>query len=186
MHPEGERLFHESFTDHHCSSIDDCGDGAGVQTQKIGHADWQLIISQLPEYRQIETELKTFESKLQEQIKSKGLKLEAKFKAYKSLSADTPDAIRKDREEELSYLQENLQKFQHEAQQSMQRKQSELLNAVLKRIANAISQVAEENGYAYILNPRTAGGEDFLLFASKHNDVSRLVLQKLGVVEKRE
>ena len=39
--------------------------------QKIGHADWEYIFSQLPEYKQIENDLKTHESQLQNQLKAK-------------------------------------------------------------------------------------------------------------------
>lgn len=80
--------------------------------QKIGHADWEYIFSRMPEYRQIETELKTFEAQLQNQLKLKRQELETEFRQYSDLPADTPDAIRKDRESQLSFLEQNLQKFQ--------------------------------------------------------------------------
>ena len=37
---------------------------AQAQTQKIGYADWEYIFSQLPEYKQIDSELKTFRKNL--------------------------------------------------------------------------------------------------------------------------
>ena len=82
-----------------------------ITSQKIGHADWEYIFGQMPEYKQIENELRTFESQLQNQLKAKSQELESKYKTYQSLPADTPEAIRKDKESELAYLQENLQKF---------------------------------------------------------------------------
>lgn len=150
-------------------------------SQKIGHADWQYIFSQLPEYRKIESELKVFESQLENQLKVKTQELETKYKTYQALASDTPDAIRKDRESELAYLQENLQKFREEAQASIQNKQSDLIKPVFAKVGKAIEDVAKENGFAYIINPQMIGGGDVLLFADERNNISNLVLTKLGV-----
>ena len=150
-------------------------------TQKIGHADWEYIFSQLPDYKQIENELKTFESQLQNQVKIKGQELENKYKAYQALPPDTPDAIKKDKESELMYLQENLQKFQQAAQSSMQKKQTDLVNPVFAKVGKAIEEVALENGYSYIINPQMIGGGDVLLFTDEKYNISNLVLKKLGI-----
>lgn len=39
--------------------------------QKIGYADWEYIFTLLPEYKQIDSELKTFGTQLENQLKSK-------------------------------------------------------------------------------------------------------------------
>jgi outer membrane protein len=150
-------------------------------TQKIGHADWEYIFSQLPEYKQIENELKSFESQLQNQLKVKSQELEAKYKAYQALPAGTLEAIKKDKESELTYLQENLQKFQQDAQASMQKKQTDLINPVFTKVGKAIEVVATENGFSYIINPQMVGGGDVLLFSDEKYNISDLVLKKLGV-----
>lgn len=149
--------------------------------QKIGHADWEYVFGQLPEYKQIEKELSSFESHLQNQLKAKSLDLESKYKAYQALPIDAPEAIRKDKESELAYLQQNIQKFQQDAQASMQKKQSELIHPVLTKVGKAIEEVALENGYTYIINPQLMGGGDVLLFTDERYNISNLVLKKLGV-----
>jgi outer membrane protein len=149
--------------------------------QKIGHADWDYIFSRIPEYRQIEKEIKSFEAQLQNQLKIKAQDLETKYKAYQTVPADTPDAIRKDKESELAYLQENIQKFQQEAQAAMQKKQSDLVRPVFEKVGKAIEQVAVENGFSYIINPQMIGGGDVLLFTDEKFNISNLVLSKLGV-----
>jgi outer membrane protein len=135
----------------------------------------------MKEYKQIEVELKTFETQLQNQLKLKSQELDVKYKTYQELPANTPDAIRKDKESELSYLQENLQNFQQEAQLSLQKKQNDLVTPVFNKVGKAIEDVALENGYAYIINPQMVGGGDVLLFSNEKYDISKLVLAKLGV-----
>lgn len=151
--------------------------------QKIGHADWTYIFSKLPEYKKIESELRTFETQLQNQLRTKTDELETKYRTYQTLSQDTPEAIRKDKESELAYLQENLQKFQQEAQASMQKKQTDLVNPLFAKVGKAIEEVALDNGYSYIINPQTVGGGDVLLFTDEKYDISDLVLKRLGVNE---
>lgn len=148
--------------------------------QKIGHADWEYIFSKLPELKKIEVELVTFEAQLQNQLKQKRQELETKYKTFQTLPETTPEAIRKDKESELVYLQQNIQQFQQEAQQALQKKQSELMAPVFTRIGKAIEEVAVENGYAYVMNPKISGGTDFLLYASDKYDISDLVLAKLA------
>ena len=41
------------------------------ETQKIGYADWEYIFSQLPEFKQIDNELKTHGTQLENQLKAK-------------------------------------------------------------------------------------------------------------------
>ncbi|NJM24244.1 MAG: OmpH family outer membrane protein [Bacteroidia bacterium] len=151
------------------------------QSQKIGHADWEHIFRQLPEYKQIETELKTFETQLQNQLKVKTQEFETKYKAFAELPADTPPTIKQDKESELAYLQDNIQKFRQDAQDAIQKKQNDLIAPVLTKIGDAIEAVAKEGGYAYIINPQLVGGGDVVLYADNKYDISGEVLKKLGV-----
>lgn len=153
----------------------------GQNTQKIGHADWEYIFSHLPEYKQIETDLKTYEMQLQNQLKLKSQEFDSKYKSYQSLPADTPEAIRKDKESELAYLQENLENFRRNAQASIEKKQHELINPVFTKVGQAIEAVATEHGYSYIINPQMLSGGDVLLFSDQKYNISNLVLKKLGV-----
>jgi len=153
-------------------------------SQKIGHADTDYIFGQLPEFKRIQSELQTYETQLQNQLKAKSTELETKYKAYQTLPPSTPDAIRTDKESELTYLQENLQKFREEAVASIQKKQSDLVTPVFERISKSIKEVAIENGYTYIINPRSGGGADTLLYSDEKYNIADLVLKKLGVIPK--
>jgi outer membrane protein len=145
--------------------------------QKIGHADWEYIFSQMPDYKRIQSEIRTFELQLQNQLKGKGQELETKYKAFQSLPASTPDAIKKDKETELAFLQENFQKFQQDAQISLEKKQTDLIDPVFVRVGKAIEAVAVENGFSYIINPQMLGGGDVLLFTDEQYNISNLVLK---------
>jgi outer membrane protein len=149
--------------------------------QKIGHADWDYIFSQLPESKQIENELKTHGTQLDNQLKAKYSEYQAKVNAYQGMPATTPDAIKKDKETEITQLQESIQKFQTDAQSSLQKKQTELMAPVFAKVAKAIEEVAKENGFTYILTPQMIGGGDVILYGDEQYNISTLVLKKLGI-----
>jgi outer membrane protein len=149
--------------------------------QKIGHADWEYIFSQLPESKQIDNDMKTHEGQLQSQLKAKYTEFQAKANAFQGMPATTPDAIKKDKETELTQMQESIQKFQQDAQASMQKKQADLMQPVFAKVAKAIEEVAKENNYSYIIAPQVLGGGDILLYNDEKNNISVLVLKKLGI-----
>lgn len=150
-------------------------------TQKIGYADGDYIFSQMPEFKQIEAELKTYRTQLEAQMESKQKDFQAKYEAFTKLPATTPDAIRADKQRELEALNESLQKFSQDAQTSLQTKQSSLMEPVFAKVGTAIEAVAKENGFSFIINAQLLQGGDILLFSDEKYDVSTLVLKKLGV-----
>ena len=150
-------------------------------TQKIGYAESDYILSQLPEFKKIESELKTHGAQLENQMKAKYDDYQAKLKAYQGMPATTPDAIKADKERELAALQENMQKFQQDAQSSFQKKQADLMDPIYKKIGKAIEEVAKENGFSFIISPQVTNGGDILLYSDDKFNISDLVLKKLGV-----
>ena len=149
--------------------------------QKIGYADPSYIFSQMPQYKQVEAEMKTHGDQLQAQAKAKYSEYETKLKAYQAGAATMVDAVRKDRETELTQLQENIQKFQQDAQASLQKKEADLMSPINGKIGNAIEEVAKENAFTFILNPQIQGNIDIILYGDDKYDISVLVLKKLGI-----
>ncbi len=152
--------------------------------QKIGYADWDFIFSQMPEFKQIDAELKAHRTQLETTIEAKQRDLQTKYEAFTKLPATTPDAIRADRQRELEQLNESLQKFSTDAQASMQNKQNALMEPVFSKVGKAIEEVAKENGFSFIINPQLLQGGDILLYSDEKFNISELVLKKLGVTPK--
>src|SRR5688500_11318011 len=152
-------------------------------SSKIGFADVDYIFSQMPEAKQIDTELKSTQTQLKTQIDSKTQEFQKKLADYQANLNTMLDAVRQNTERELTMLQENLQKLQQDAQTTIQNKQAQLMEPVYKKVGKAIEDVAKENGYTFILNQQI-GGLDVILYGDENSDVSDLVLKKLGVTPK--
>jgi len=150
---------------------------------KIGYADVDYIFSQMPEAKQIDTELKSTQAQLKNQIESKAQEFQKKLADYQANAGTMLDAVRVNTERELQQLQQNLEKLQQDAQTTIQNKQTQLMEPVYRKVGKAIEDTAKENGFTFILNQQI-GGLDVILYGDESADVSDLVLKKLGVTPK--
>jgi len=153
-----------------------------VQAQanlKIGYTSVQYVLSQMPESKQIESDLKAYNGQLEAQLKSKYADYQSKGEAYQKGEATMTDLVKADKQKELQSLQQSIQEFQRSAEQSLQQKQQSLLKPALDKLQKNIDAVAEESGYTYILN--SDGDSPVLLHGPKDGDVSDLILKKMGI-----
>ncbi|MBC7920035.1 MAG: OmpH family outer membrane protein [Ferruginibacter sp.] len=159
------------------------GASASAQTMpKFGYTNVDYILSQLPDSKRIESELKTHRSQLETTLQNKYKDFEGKAKDYQTNGASMSEIIRKDKEKELQNLQSSIQEFERNSEESLQKKQKTLLEPVLEKIQKAIKEVAKENEFAYVLNSDAGyGTTPILLHAPESDNISDLVLKKMGV-----
>ena len=150
---------------------------------KIGYADVDYIFSQLPEAKQIDTELKSTQAQLKNQIDTKYQEFQKKLADYQANLNTMLEAVRANTERELTQMQQNIEKLQADAQTTIQAKQTQLMEPVYKKVGKGIEDVAKENGFTFILNQQI-GGLDVILYGDEKMDISDLVLKKLGVTPK--
>lgn len=147
---------------------------------KIGWTQAEYILSLLPESKQIDAELKAYEKQLQNQLQAKYTNYETLVGDYQQNAATYDELIRADKEQEIAALQQSIQKFSQDAETSLVNKRNTLLSPVFEKIGKAIEQVAEENSYTHIFSGGSPG-LDILLYAREQDNVSDLVLTKLGI-----
>ena len=153
--------------------------------QKIGYTNVDYVLSQMPESKQIEADLKAYSGQLEAQLKSKTAEFQTKLEAYQKGGATMTDLVKADKEKELQTLQSSIQDFQKSADQSLQQKQQQLLKPALDKLQKTIDEVAKESGYSYIFNSDAGyGTTPVLLHAPEDANVSDLVLKKMGVTPK--
>ncbi|MEI9918373.1 MAG: OmpH family outer membrane protein [Bacteroidota bacterium] len=154
----------------------------GQDAQKLGYADTNYILSQLPDTKKVESELKTHAAQLEAQMKAKADDYQKKLEDFQANASKWVDAIAKDKENELRQLQTAFQKFQQDAETSYAKKHDDLMAPLYSKIGDAISGVAKENGYTFIITlSAEGGGGTILLYKDAQYDISPLVLKKLGV-----
>ena len=156
---------------------------AQTATTKVGYADVDYIFNQMPESKQIDSELKSLQTQLKNQIDTKYQDYQKKLGDYQANINTMIDAVRANTERELVQMQQNIEKLQQDAQTTVQSKQTQLMDPVFKKVGKAIEDVAKENGFTFILSQQI-GGLDVILYGDEKMDISDLVLKKLGVTPK--
>lgn len=147
------------------------------QTLKIGHIDSNEILSIMPETDSLQKALKSYADYLDQQLNTMGQEYQTKMADYQNNVATMSDLIRQTKEKEITDLQGRIQAFQASADQDLSTKQAELFNPLIEKVKNAITEVAKENNYNYILDVGTGA----VLFYENGDDVLPLVKKKLGV-----
>ncbi|WP_245815455.1 OmpH family outer membrane protein [Hymenobacter gelipurpurascens] len=146
---------------------------------KIGYTSVEYVLSQMPESKQIESQLKDYSTQLKNQLDAKAAEFRTKGEAYQKGAATMTEVVRTDKERELQGMQQSIQEFQQSAENSLQQKQQALLKPALDKLQKTIDAVADENGFTYILN--SDGASPVLLHGPKDGDVSDLILKKMGI-----
>ncbi len=147
-----------------------------AQAQKIGHVDFQELMSVMPGQEEINTSLEAHVAGLESQLQAMQSEYETKITDYQSTQATMSEIIRQTKEKEIMDLQQRIEAFNQQAQYDIQNKQLELTEPLIKKAQEAINAVAEENGFTYIIN----GNEQILLYAGGTN-ILPLVKAKLGL-----
>lgn len=151
---------------------------------KIGYASVNYILSEMPEYKQIEQELSEYEKQLSTQLQSQAQEFQTKAAAYQKSAETMLPEIRQQKETELRDLQARIEKFQRDAQQMIQKKEADLLAPAYDKIQENIDKVAANNGFTHVLNSEVAGVPTLLYVADQSQDISKLVLKNMGLTVK--
>jgi outer membrane protein len=147
---------------------------------KVGTADVNYILSQLPAIKKVETDLKAMEAQLTTQIEAKNEDLKKRYLDFIKNGPSMADPVKESTQTELQQASENLEQLKRDAQTSLQNKHQQLMQPIYKSVGEAITAVGKENGFTVILSQQV-GGLDVVLFADASIDVSDLVLKKMGV-----
>lgn len=161
------------------------GGAAQAQAQDgptIGYTDYELIIVQMPEYRQLQQQLQQQAQTDQEELAAMEQNIQAKFAEYQEQSGVLSPEARQTREQEIVQLQTELQQDQQRRLQALDRRQNELLQPLLEQLQNAINAVATRRGLELVLSSRVST-EPVILYAGERftTDITAEVMSELGI-----
>ncbi|MCC8423891.1 OmpH family outer membrane protein [Mucilaginibacter sp. UR6-11] len=152
------------------------GNFAKAQT-KIGYINTNDLIQAMPELKTVNTQMDAFKKTFMDVLQNLGTELQTKSADYQSKQATMTDAVKTVKQSELADLQKRAQDYQTNAQQQVEAKGNELMKPLLDKVHNAISAVAKEKGYNYVLD----SSQTALLVSPPADDLMAAVKLKLGV-----
>ena len=139
--------------------------------------DSQELLMLMPERKTAETEVANFAKSLEAQLGSMTAEYQQSVQEYQANESTFSDLVKQDKVAEITGLEQRIQSFQQNAQQSLQTKEQELLEPILAKARKAIEDVATEGNFTYIFD-KSSGN---ILYAKESENVIALVKKKLGL-----
>ena len=150
---------------------------SSIAQNKFGYIDSQELLMLMPERKTAETEVQEFAKSLEAQLGSMTAEYQQSVQEYQANESTYTDLVKQDKVAEITGLEQRIQAFQQNAQQSLQAKEQELLEPILSKARKAIEDVATEGNYTYIFD-KSIGS---ILYADESENVLSLVKKKLGL-----
>lgn len=151
---------------------------SNINAQKIGHVNLNELVRSMPEFKKAQENLQKFQASLENEIVEMQKELEEKAGRLERDQADLTELVRQRKIRELQEMQGKIQEFMGEAQQNLEQQQEKELQPIYDKVEKAISAIARENTYTYILD--SSQGKT-VLFAGGGDDVAPLVKNQLGI-----
>lgn len=152
------------------------------QNLSIGVVDTEKIAAELPEFKDIESQLRNLSKKYQDSLVSMRGKLEQKYADLQKQMAMMPEAQKAQAQQELQTELMALQQFEQEKlgnQGEVARKQAEMIGPIRENILKVIEQVAAENKIDLVLDKADTPLGSVVLYSAKKIDLTYKVLDRL-------
>ena len=144
--------------------------------QKIGRISSQEVVVNMTEFKEAQTQIEALAKDLQAQAETIQVELNTKVQEYQKGAETMTDAVRQLKEKELNDLSTRLQEFNQVAQQELQKKEQELMEPIIKKANEAISEVAKAGGYTVVME----SGSMVYFDEAQVKDITPEVKAKLG------
>ena len=149
-----------------------------VFAQKFAHVNSATIIQAMPEYTTAQTEMQTLSKTYQDEFQRMQDELKTKYEDYQKNGATLPDAVKQRRETELQNLNQRMQEYARNSEEELQKVQQAKMQAIQKKVTDAIKEVGTAGGYVYIMD--VTAGIPFIN-ETLSTDVTSQVMTKLGI-----
>ena len=125
---------------------------------KVAHINVQQLLSEMPEMKAAQAELKKLEETYKADLQSSFQEFQSKAKLYESEAASKTQAENEKRAVELQNFERNLGEARQTASQELQKKQGELYQPILQKANDAVQKVAKAQGFHYVLDASPGSG----------------------------
>lgn len=143
---------------------------------KIAHINVQQLLSQMPEMKTVQTELKKLQETYRADIESSMTELQNKYAQYSNEATSKSEEENQKRALELQGFERNIQEAEQAAVQEIQKKQQELFAPISEKAKAAIEKVAAAQGVDYVID----ASPGLSLIVAKGKDLLPAVKQELG------
>jgi len=139
-----------------------------VLAQRVGFAEPQRILDNLPEREEVELQLEEFYNSWENDYNRLYERYSEELYLYQESRDELSESQIRQEEQRLNEMAEELQFMQQEFGMQFEERRAELLGPLVERINNHIASVAEEKGLDYVFQSETSDAEP-IIFIIKDN-----------------
>ena len=150
--------------------------------QKLAYVDTEYILQNIPEYGDAQEEINQMSARWQKELKTMRDKLEQMKRDYQTESVLLSDDMKNKKEAAIAAKEQELAALQMQyygPEGELFTKRTELIQPIQEKIYNAITQVAQQKNYAFVLD-KAAGTA--ILYCNEKFDISDDILDEVGNV----
>lgn len=151
-----------------------------IQPQHFGYLSYNDVLHAMPEYAQAMKSLEELQKTYDQEMARAEQDFSKKFTEYLDGQKSFPENIMLKRQKELQQLMEQSMQFKKEAQELLTKAESELMEPVRARLAEAIQIVGKKRNYAYVLNT-DANAYPYISDEGEAENCTDAVLIQLGI-----
>lgn len=151
-----------------------------VNAQKIGHISLDSLLKAMPESDSAKKQYSVYAQQLESTLENFQKEFQQKYQDYQTNQGNYTGIVKQSKEQELSDMNQRIQSFQQQAQVSLQHYGDSIQRPVIAKAKAAVSAVAKENGYKYVLDT----SQGFVVYYEDTDDLFALVSKKLGLKPK--
>jgi outer membrane protein len=148
--------------------------------QKIGYINTETILNKIPSYKTAQGQLERQRQDYQKEVETGYQKVEELYKAYQTDKVLLTEDMKKRREDEIINKEQAVKELQRKyfgQDGSLAKKTEELLKPLQDKVANAVKEVANEDGYGFVID---VANNPAIVFTNPRYDISDKVIKKLG------
>lgn len=155
---------------------------------KIGYANLEFILRNLPEAQQMNREVEEYQKVLEEQIAAKQSYYQSLLEDYYAKQQEGyAESLLQSMGEQIVALEQEIQTDLANAEIKLGKYSAQKLEPITQKIIDAINVVYEEEGYSYIFNSADGTGNSIVLKGPESDNLTYKILEKLGVeINKKE
>ncbi|MEC7264576.1 MAG: OmpH family outer membrane protein [Bacteroidota bacterium] len=143
---------------------------------KIAHINVQQLLTEMPEMKAAQAELKKLQETYTADIQGSMTELQNKYNQYSNEATSKTEEENQKRAQELQGFEKNIDEARNAAMQAMQQKQQELFAPISDKAKAAIEKVAAAQGYEYVID----ASPGLSLIVAKGKDLLPAVKKELG------
>jgi outer membrane protein len=147
------------------------------QKLKYGYINAEKVLAEMPEIEMANKEIEGYVKQINDHLNTKNEEYKKKLADFQKNEASLGELIKQDKQDELNKLGNDIKNFQQTAQNEINKKKQVLYQSAIEKLKAAISAVAKENGFRFIID--NSNGQ--LLYAEDADNVENLVRKKLGI-----